>query len=166
MNKRSLISFILLLAIPVTVGADMYRCELSDGSVIYGDKRVNLSDECQSVTEDSAKEYLSIQQPAPRSPAQDQPVATDLEAERATVTGATPDSWQARAITLVDDYNDALKRRRRESYLVDKRKAMKDMASVNAKKNAMLAELPDSPLSKQERDEIRGILAEIPEDAP
>ena len=59
-----------------------------------------------------------------------------------------------------------MKRRRRESYLVDKRKAMKDMASVNAKKNAMLAELPDSPLSKQERDEIRGILAEIPENAP
>jgi len=166
MSKRPLIVFILLLAIRATAGAEMYRCELSDGSIIYGDKRVNLSDECQPVTGDSAKEYLSIEQPAPRSSAPEQPVATDLEAEREVVTGAPPDSWQARATTLVDDYNDALKRRRRESYLVNKRKAMKDMASINAEKNAMLDELPDSLLSKQERDEIRGILAEIPEDAP
>jgi hypothetical protein len=43
---------------------------------------------------------------------------------------------------------------------------MQDMASINAEKNAMLAELPDSPLSEQERDEIRGILAEIPEAVP
>ena len=166
MSKRPLIVFILLLAIRATAGAEMYRCELSDGSIIYGDKRVNLSDECQPVTGDSAKEYLSIEQPAPRSSAPEQPVATDLEAEREVVTGAPPDSWQARATTLVDDYNDALKRRRRESYLVNKRKAMQDMASINAEKNAMLAELPDSPLSKQEQDEIRGILAEIPEAAP
>lgn len=166
MSKRSLISFILLLAIQTTAGAAMYRCELSDGSVIYGDKPVNLSDECQPVTEGSAKEYLSVQQPAPRNPAPNRPVATDLKAEREAVTGATPDSWLARATTLVDDYNDALKRRRGESYLVNKRKAMKDMASINAEKEAMLAELPDSPLSKQERDEIRGILAEIPEVAP
>ena len=166
MSKKPLIVFILLLTIGATAGADMYRCELADGSVIYGDKRVNLSDECQPVTEDSAKEYLSVEQPAPRRSAPEQPVAKDLEAEREAVTGVPPDLWQARATTLVDDYNDALKRRRSESYLVNKRKAMQDMASINAEKNAMLAELPDSPLSEQERDEIRGILAEIPEAIP
>jgi len=166
MIKKPLLVFFLLLAIRTTAGAEMYRCELSDGSVIYGDKRVNLSDECQPVTEDSAKEYLSVQQPAPRRSTPEQPVATDLEAEREAATGTPPDSWVVRATTLVENYNDARKRRIRDSYLVNKRKAMKDMASINAEKNAMLAELPDSPLSKQERDEIRGILAEIPEAAP
>ena len=166
MSKRPLLVFFLLLAIRATAGGEMYRCELADGSVIYGDKRVNLSDECQPVTEDSAKEYLSVQQPAPRRSTPEQPVATDLEAEREAATGTPPDSWVVRATTLVENYNDARKRRIRDSYLVNKRKAMKDMASINAEKNAMLAELPDSPLSKQERDEIRGILAEIPEAAP
>ena len=166
MSKRPLLVFFLLLAIQATAGAEMYRCELADGSVIYGDKRVNLSDECQPITEDSSKEYLSVEQPAPRRSTPDQPVATDLEAEREAATGTQPDSWVVRATTLVENYNDARKRRIRDSYLVNKRKAMQDMASINAEKNAMLAELPDSPLSKQEQDEIRGILAEIPEAAP
>lgn len=166
MSKKPLIVFILLLAIGATASAEMYRCELSDGSVIYGDKRVNLSDECQPVTEDSAREYLSIQPPAPRRSAPEQPVATDLEAEREAATGTPPDSWVARATTLVDDFNDALKRRRRESYLVNKRKAMQDMARINQEKKAMLTEVQASSLSEQERREIRGILAEIPEDAP
>ena len=166
MINRTLVSFILLMAIQTMAGAEMYRCELADGSVIYGDKRVNLSDECQPVTEDSAKEYLSIQQPAPRRSAPAQAVATDQEAVRDAATGTAPDSWVVRATKLVENYNDARKRRLRESYLVNKRKAMQDMASINAEKNAMLAELPDSPLSKQEQDKIRGILAEIPEAAP
>jgi hypothetical protein len=71
-----------------------------------------------------------------------------------------------RATTLVDAYNDARKRRRRESYLVNKRKAMQDMARINQEKKAMLTEVQASSLSDQERKEIRGILAEIPEDAP
>jgi len=166
MSKRPLLVFFLLLAIRATAGGEMYRCELADGSVIYGDKRVNLSDECQPITEDSAKEYLSVQQPAPSRSAPAQAVATDQEAERDAATGTSPDSWVVRATTLVENYNDARKRRIRESYLVNKRKAIQDMASINAEKNAMLAELPDSPLSKQEQNEIRGILAEIPETAP
>jgi hypothetical protein len=40
------------------------------------------------------------------------------------------------------------------------------MAMFNAEKKAMLAELQESSLSQQERDEIVAILAEIPEDAP
>jgi len=166
MRKQSLISFILLLAIQATAGAEMYRCELSDGSVIYGDKRVNLSDECQPVKEDPSKGYLSIQQPASRRSAPNQPVAADLEAEREAATGTPPDSWQARATTLVKNYKDARKRRIRESYMVNKRKAMQDMAKINQEKKAMLKELQDSLLSEQERDQIRGILVEIPEDAP
>ena len=58
MTKRTLVSFILLVAIQTTAGAEMYRCELADGSVIYGDRRVNLSDQCQPVTAGSAEEYL------------------------------------------------------------------------------------------------------------
>ena len=166
MSKRPLIVFILLLAIPATAGAEMYRCELADGSVVYGDKRVNLSDECQPVTEDSAKGYLSIQQPAPQRPAPEQSVATDLEAEREVVTEAPQDSWVARATSLVENYNDARKRRIRDSYLVNKRKAMRDMAMFNAEKKAMLAGLQASSLSREEREEVRRILAEIPEDAP
>ena len=55
MINRTLLSFILLMAIQTMAGAEMYRCELADGSVIYGDRRVNLSDDCQPVTADSAK---------------------------------------------------------------------------------------------------------------
>jgi hypothetical protein len=40
------------------------------------------------------------------------------------------------------------------------------MASLNAEKQTMLAELQGSPLREQERMLIRSILAEIPEDAP
>ncbi len=66
MSNRPLITFILLLAIQSTAGAEVYRCELADGSVIYGDKPVNLSDACQPMAEDSATEYLSVQQGTPR----------------------------------------------------------------------------------------------------
>ena len=50
--------------------------------------------------------------------------------------------------------------------MVNKLKAMQDMARINQEKKAMLAEVQASSLNEQEREEIRGILAEIPEDAP
>ena len=37
---------------------------------------------------------------------------------------------------------------------------------INTEKKAMLAELQASSLSREEREEVRRILAEIPEDAP
>ena len=166
MNKRPLIVSILLLTIQTTASAEIYRCELADGRVIYGDKPVNLSDECRPVKEDAAKEYFSVQQPAPRRPTSGQSVAADLEAERDAASGEPPDSWVERATTLVNDYNDARRRRARDSYMVDKRKAMQDMAIINQEKEVMLQELQDSSLDKREREEIRGILAQIPEDAP
>jgi len=162
MSYRPLISFILLLAIQSTASAEVYRCELADGSVIYGDKPVNLSDACQPMMEDSAQEYLSVQQDTPRRATPDQSVATDMEAEREADAGMPPGAWVEWATALVDDYNDARTRRRRESYLTNKRKAMKDMAMINTEKQEMLKELQNSTLSKQERDDIKRILAEIP----
>jgi len=162
MSSRPLITFILLLTIQSTAIAEVYRCELSDGSVIYGDKPVNLSDACQPMAEDSAQEYLSVQQSTPRRSTPGQSSAAELEAEREAVTGTPPESWVERATALVEDYNDARTRRRRESYLANKRKAMQDMTMINAEKQQMLTELKNSPLSKQERDDIKKILAEIP----
>jgi hypothetical protein len=166
MINRSLVSFILLLAIQTMAGAEMYRCELADGSVIYGDRRVNLSDDCQPVTADSAKGYLSVQQEPPDRSATDQPVVAKPADQREVENAIPQDLWAARATALVENYNDARKRRIRESYLVNKRKAMREMVSLNAEKKAMLAELQESSLSQEEREKIRGILAEIPEDAP
>lgn len=166
MSSRLLISFILLLTVQSTATAKVYRCELADGSVIYGDKPVNLSDACQPMTEDSAQEYLSVQQGTPRMSTPDQSIAADLEAERDAATGTPPESWVERAAALVEDYNDALKRRRRESYLADKRKAMQDMTMIHAEKKELLNELQNSSLSKQDRDDVQEILAEIPEPSP
>lgn len=83
MSKRTLVSFILLVAIQTTAGAEMYRCELADGSVIYGDRRVNLSDQCQPVTAGSAEEYLSIKQGNPGRSAIAQPTVAEPTAEPA-----------------------------------------------------------------------------------
>jgi hypothetical protein len=159
-----MVSVVLLLMIPATAGAEIFRCELADGSVIYGDKPVNLSDACQPVTADSAKEYLSIQQD--RSGKRKTAVVAEPVPKREAETRALLDRWLARSTTLVESYNNARTRRIRESYMVDKRKAMQEMASLNAEKQTILAELQESPLREQERLLIRNILAEIPEDAP
>ena len=162
MTKRTLVSFILLVVIQTTASAEMYRCELADGSVIYGDRRVNLSDQCQPVTAGSAEEYLSIKQGNPGSSAIAQPTVD----EPATAPAQPQASWTARATALVENYHDARKRRTRESYMVNKRKAMRDMAMINTEKKAILVELQESSLSREEREEVRRILAEIPKDAP
>jgi len=164
MTKCTLVSFILLVVIQTTAGAEMYRCELADGSVIYGDRRVNLSDQCQPVTAGSAEEYLSIKQGNPGRSAIAQPTVAEPAAEPAAAPAQA--SWTARATALVENYHDARKRRIRESYMVNKRKAMRDMAMINTEKKAMLAELQESSLSREEREEVRRILAEIAEDAP
>lgn len=166
MTKRTLVSFILLVVIQTTAGAEMYRCELADGSVIYGDRRVNLSDQCQPVTAGSAEEYLSIKQGNPGRSAIAQPTVAEPTAEPVAAPAQPQASWTARATALVENYHDARKRRTRESYMVNKRKAMRDMAMINTEKKAMLAELQESSLSREEREEVRRILAEIPEDAP
>lgn len=166
MSNRTLVSFTLLLAIQTTAGAEMYRCELADGSVIYGDRRVNLSDQCQPVTAGSTKEYLSIEQDTPGRSTIGQPVVAEPTDREETATAPAQASWTARATALVENYNNARTRRIRESFMVDKLKAMQEMASLNAEKKAMLTELQGSSLNQQERERVRRILAEIPEDAP
>ena len=165
MMNRYVVSLILLLTLPITAGAEIYRCELADGSVVYGDKPVNLSDACQPVTAESAKEYLSIQQDSSGQP-KPVPAVADPVPERETQARAALDRWVVRATGLVENYQDAKRRRIRESYMVNKRKAMQEMAALNAEKKAMLAELQDSSLREQDREQIRKILAGIPEDAP
>lgn len=164
--NRYLVSFILLMTTTAIAGAEIYRCELADGSVVYGDKPVNLSDACQPVKADSAKEYLSIQQDRSDEPKPAPAVVADPFAEREKEAGERLDTWLARANSLVESYNNARTRRIRESYLVNKRKALQEMASLNAEKKAMLAELQESSLREQERAQVRDILAKIPADAP
>lgn len=166
MSTRTLVIFTLLLAIQATAGAEIYRCELADGSIIYGDRRVNLSDQCQPVTADSVKEYLSVQQGATGRQEPEPGFSAEQAIEQEAATRAQLDIWVSRATALVENYDNARTRRIRESFMVNKLKAKQDMASLNAEKKAMLADLQESSLSRQDREQIRKILAEIPEDAP
>jgi ribosome-binding protein aMBF1 (putative translation factor) len=142
-----------------TAAAEMYRCQTSDGRVTFTDTPINLSDDCKQIKETPSNSNQPVQNrrtaPRPVNTTQQQPA--DKPAEQSDL-----ESWTSRASTLVDDYHNAVKRRYRESRMLDKRKATRDVAKTKEDKRVLLEELKNSTLNRKQREEIRKILNEIP----
>lgn len=157
-----MMTVLCVLAAPATLNADMYRCEMPDGRIIFGDKPVNLSEACQPVREASTGGNGSSLPKAGSRPAAEAALINRTPGDEKPVE-VDPDTWAARATTLVDAYKEARKKRMSESYLVNKRKALAEMAQLREEKALLLEDMANSTLNRRQRERVRVILNEIPE---
>ena len=178
MPKSVLLLLMTLLILSASAHAGIYRCTLQDGSVVYGDKPVYLSDDyCQEVVEKEPQNPYRTQpgqrsgnRPATQevkgasSTTADEQVAARKILETAQDSSATPfETIENQAKDMVDNFKTARTKRYRESYLKDKQKAMREITALKKEKTLLLKDLPASGLSATQQEEIRKILAEIPE---
>ena len=162
MKIRLMMTVLCVLAAPATLNADIYRCEMPDGRILFGDKPVNLSDACQPVKEASSGEEGSPLPKATSRPAAEAALINRTPGGKKPVE-ADPDGWAARATALVDAYKEARKKRTSESYLVNKRKALAEMAQLCEEKALLLEDMANNTLNTRQRERVRVILNEIPE---
>lgn len=162
MANRPLIFIIIFLLLQATAAAEIYRCQISGGDVVFTDKRLNLSDDCVLVKEELPPDITSNWS----SQTGDTPSAEDglpnPEASDKTAGKAGFELWVSRASTLVNDYQAAVKNRFHETRVLDKQKAMVEITRIKLEKETLLKELKESSLNRKEREEIQNILAEIP----
>lgn len=162
MKIHLMMTVICVLATQTTLSAEMYRCEMPDGRVLFGDKPVNLSDACQPVEEASPGEYVTRTPTAGRQPAAGAPLIIQAPRDREPAEMG-PDAWEARAAALVDAYKKARKKRSYESYLVNKRKALAEMARLREEKALLMQDMANSPLNARQRERVRTLLDGIPD---
>jgi hypothetical protein len=158
MKRLMLVLLVLLLAVPAT--AELIRCRTADGTLLFTEDPNQVPKGCQPVEAPVGGSTLNI------VPSQDDlPSAARPTDENKTLTDSAEEvtSLRTAAEELVARYKDAQKRRRRDSFMVDKQAAMREMADLRSEKSALLTRLDDSNLYRTERRQIRTILDGIPE---
>lgn len=162
MSNGTLIILVLLLMFQTTATAEMYRCQTSEGRITFTDTPLNLSSDCQRINEEPPQEAYSSP-PTQSSSSSPRPANTPAQqpADR-PVEKADLDSWTSRASTLVDDYHAAVKKRYRQSLMLEKRKALQEIGKIKEEKHSLLEEVKNSTLNRQQREEVRKILNDIP----
>lgn len=135
--------------------ADTYRCRDVDGTVMFTDDPSNIPQECQAdvlrdlppVDVTPSRSY----QPVPRLP----DTTTDRKQHF--------NSLQMKAKKLVEQYVAT----REQIYLSGgskgRRKARSELGVIRAQKTQLINEVGQSSLSQVERNEIKEIVASIPE---
>ena len=163
MNIYTLMSVVLLLMLQTTANAEVYRCQTSEGEVVFTDKPLNLSNDCKQVKEDSSKGAYSGPPTQNRRATPSKANSPKKKPPKESPEEPDPDSWTSRASTLVGNYNDAVKKRFHESRVLDKQKAIREINKTKEERYSLLEELADSSLSHKQREKVRKILDEIPQ---
>lgn len=138
------------------VSAEIYKCRTPDGNLVVTDQEANLPKGCQKVEETSGGSTFNIV-----------PETKAVEVERSSVklpkASPEPSQVEDQAKTLVQDYKEAVRKRYRSSFVADQRRAIQQIESLRKEKQKMLSGLKGSGLSRNERDKVRKILDEIPQ---
>ena len=162
MNICSLTTLTLLLALNSMAFAEVYRCQTPEGGVVFSDKPLNLSEDCQRIKQEHSPDIYSNRPTQSRTPAPGKAKASKQKPSDKPVVKTQLELWTSRSETLVDDYNAAVKKRFHESFVLDKQKALLEINRIKEKKIALLEELEVSSLPGKDRQEIQDILREIP----
>ena len=110
-----------------TADAEMYRCQTSEGKVVFTDKPLNLSNDCKQIKEDSSKGTYSGPPTSNRSSSPSKTNSPKKKPSKKSSEKPDLDSWTSRASTLVGNYNEAVKKRFHESRVLDKQKALREI---------------------------------------
>jgi len=147
----------------VTLGcatAEIYRCRTAAGDLIMTDNEAALPADCDQVKETTGGGSFNTV-PSVSVKKTKQPAARSERKPSAAMKSVT--LWQNDANELVKSYKDAVRRRYHESFGVDKRRAVQDIAGLKHKKQKMLDALTGSGLTRDQQSSVSAILEDIPQ---
>ena len=160
--KIAFVSIALLIIAGSLAGAEMYKCTRADGTIYFSDSPVQSSGDCRMERVEELPPLGII----PDSPPQPAAPASAQRADAAPAGAAQTRSFAAfkdEAVPLVDQFDAAKRRSIRYSVVIDKQKALHELADIRAKKHALVNEIDQSALSDSEKQELRDVLAAITE---
>ena len=140
--------------------AKIYRCRTPDGVLVMTDQQTKLPADCKPVDEPENAGSFNVMPSTTGTDKRSQPAPLEQEAAKKRPDVAP---WQRDASALVENYNDALRRRNRESLTVNRRRATQEIGQLKQQKNEMLDDLAGSGLERHEQQAIRKTLDGIPQ---
>ena len=141
--------------------ADVYRCRMPDGRIVMTDQEAEMPADCQPFDGPAGEGSFNVM------PATKEAVASPpAERETTGIVTEVPNTpaLQDQAAGLVQNYEEAVKKRYHASQAADQRRAMVEIAKLKEQKQQMLEDLTGSGLKRDDQDVIRKLLDQIPED--
>lgn len=148
----------------VTLGcatAEIYRCRTAAGDLVMTDNEAALPADCDQVKETTGGGSFNTV-PSVSVKKTKRPESQSEKKPSAAMKSVT--LWKNDANELVKSYKDAVRRRYRESYGVDKRRAALEIPGLKQKKQTMIDNLPGSGLTRDQQASVSAILDDIPQE--
>ena len=160
--SRILTVAILLSMIAINSSwADIFKCNLPDGSIFFTDSPELASADCkmQRVTE---LPVLGIMQGSPVAPGSTTPSASASPSGGKGQEAKTFDAFKSEVDTLAEQFKSS-QRRAWRGRVANKQEARRELKDVRAQKQQMQGAITQSALSTSEKQELLGTLATITE---
>jgi hypothetical protein len=149
----------LSLLVLTYASAEIFRCRTPDGVLVMTDRETELPADCQLVDEPAGKGSFNVV-PSAETTDTKRPL---VPFERGAATKRQDIApWQKDSSALVERYNDALRRRNRESLEVDRLRATREIGQLKQQKDEMLNDIKGSGLRHEDQQAIRKTLDKIP----
>ena len=159
MQKTMWLTVGLSLLLLTYASAEIFRCRTPDGKLVMTDRESELPADCQPVDKPANAGSFNVMPSASGTDTKTQPVSPE---QKAATKRPDVAPWQRDASAMVEDYNDAVRRRNRESLTVDRRRATQEVGRLHQQKVEMLNDLAGSGLKRHEQQAVRKTLDRIP----
>lgn len=157
-------SVLLLIMASTPVGADMFKCQRPDGTIMFTDDPTRSSGDCKM---ERVTDLPTIGTLPDRPQSQAPPPAAQQAAPTRSNDDRTNalDAFRSEAARLVEQFQSARHQVVYATLASDKLAARRELAAIRAQKDSLLENLKGSTLSASEQREIAGLLSAISESA-
>jgi hypothetical protein len=159
MKRGYLLITVLLLMLPSSASAEIFRCRTADGRLVMTDNPTSLPAGCVQVDKPAGTGSFNVVPAAPASQSET-PAEPGSSVEEPKSGDQTTLLEQARL--LVQDYEEAVARRYRVGRVAEQNAAMRDIGELKRQKEDMLRRVDSAGLNQEERHVIRRTLDRIP----
>jgi hypothetical protein len=143
---------------------DIYKCQFPDGRTFFTDSPRLATDDCKLERVNSLP-ILGILSDAPSSRTSVAPNTAQATSSGAGENEAKSyETFKNEVLALVEQFQYT-RRGTMRGLTAKKLKARRELTDIRAKKASLAYEIEQSPLSRTEMQELRGLLAEITESA-
>ena len=141
--------------------ADIFKCQLPDGSTFFTDSPELASADCkmQRVTE---LPVLGIMQGSPAAPASTTSSASANPSGKKNPEGKTFEAFKSEVDLLAEQFKSS-QRRAWRGRVANKQEARRDLKDIRAQKQELQSAVTQSTLSNSEKQALLGTLATITE---
>jgi hypothetical protein len=151
---------LLILWTVSLAGADIFKCQQPDGTIVFTDKTSNADCKLERVED---LPILGVLPDAPQRPSSAPSSGAGVAPQSSENGSKSYESFESEVSALVEQYQSARSYLHRANIVKNKQAARRDLADIKAQMNSLANEIEQSSLSRGEKRGLQEKLAVVSE---